>query len=160
VSLTPLKRFQRCQWHRWNSAKKNFCGWNPYDVLNFTIMVVSAVSLIPLKPFQQCHWHHWKDFCGVIDTAETISVVSLTPLKRFQRCHWHQGNSFSGVIDTTETRIMSIFSANTKPYTKWNGFSLWVRALGGIDWWKKTRGQKSRDTVPLTYKTKPKIAEK
>jgi hypothetical protein len=87
VSMTPLKPFQRWHWHCWNFipdphtcfrgvietteiisagsmiprkfGKKNFCGWNPYDIFHFTIMVVSAVSLIPLKWFQRCQWHRW-----------------------------------------------------------------------------------------------------
>jgi hypothetical protein len=108
VSLTPLKQFPQCQWHRWNDfsgvndsaetamrirskvsavsmkplnfGKKKFCGWNPYDILNFTIMVVSVVSLKPLK------------------------------LKQFPRCQWHRRNSyedqvlsFRNLCDTTET---------------------------------------------------------
>jgi hypothetical protein len=26
---------------------------------------------------------------------------------------------------------------------------MWIRALGGIVWWKKTKGRQSRDTVPI-----------
>jgi hypothetical protein len=133
-------RFQRCHWHRWNFrndphscfrgvidtaetisavsltplnfGKKNFCGWNPYDVLNFTIMVVSAVSLIPLKPFQRCHWHRWNS--NNVDFLGEYQAICETVLA----CQWHRWNGFSGVIDTAETRIMSIFLANTKPYAK------------------------------------------
>jgi peptidoglycan/xylan/chitin deacetylase (PgdA/CDA1 family) len=59
---------------------------------------------------------------------------------RFQRCHWYRWNRFSRLPKRLSRRIRSHMR---------NGFSLWVRALGGVDWWKKTRGRKSRDTVPL-----------
>jgi hypothetical protein len=39
VSMTPLKSFQRCQWHHWN----RFSG------VNDTTKIVSAVSMTPLK---------------------------------------------------------------------------------------------------------------
>jgi hypothetical protein len=43
----------------------------------------------------------------VIDPAETISVWSMT-----------RGNGFSRVIDHAEIQILSIFSANIRPYAK------------------------------------------
>jgi L-lactate permease len=66
VSLTTQKPFQWCHWHRRNnfsSVNDNaemvdiFCGWNPYDILNLMIMVVSAVTL--LKWFPRWHSHRW-----------------------------------------------------------------------------------------------------
>jgi hypothetical protein len=64
VSMTLLK-----------FGKLNFWCWNPYDILNFTIMVVSAVSMTPRKQlwgsglkYQQCQWHRWNGFKGVIDS--------------------------------------------------------------------------------------------
>jgi hypothetical protein len=62
---------------------------------------------------------------------------------RKRKCHWHRWNRFSRLSKWLSRRIRSHMR---------NGFSLWVRALGGVDWWKKTRGRKSRDTVPLTEK--------
>jgi hypothetical protein len=56
--MTPLK-----------FGKKNFVVEIP-DILNFTIMAVSAVSFIPLNRYS-----------GAIDTAKTISAVSMTPRK-------------------------------------------------------------------------------
>jgi hypothetical protein len=63
-----LNRFQRCQWHRWNSAKK----------------------ILWLKSLWYFKFHDPGGFSGV---NETISAVSMTPRKRFQRCHWHLWNS-------------------------------------------------------------------
>jgi hypothetical protein len=56
-------------WHRWNSAKK-FCSWCPYEIFQFAITMISAVSLTPLKPFQWCQLHCWNRFNGVSDTSE------------------------------------------------------------------------------------------
>jgi hypothetical protein len=138
VSMTLPKPFQRCHWHRKNCfsgvndtaeirGKKflwlkslwyfSFHDHGRFSGLIDTAETVSVESLMPLKRFQWCHWHRCIGFSGVIDTAESVSAVSLTALKqlwgaglKFQRCQC--------VIDTTETRIMSIISANTKPYAK------------------------------------------
>jgi hypothetical protein len=45
-------------------------------------------------------------------------------------------------------RFPNRFSRRIRSHMQ-NGFRRWIRTLGGIVWWKKTEGRKSRDTVPL-----------
>jgi hypothetical protein len=107
VSMTPQKLFQRRHWHRRNSAK------------NISVVDVPMKFFTLTSPsFQRCLWHRWNRFSGVNYTAEIVSAVSITPRKSFQQCQWHPWNRLSGVNDTAEIRIISIFSANTKPYAK------------------------------------------
>jgi hypothetical protein len=86
VSLTPLNRFQRCHWHRWNfRPDPHSCFLGVID----TAEIVSAVSLTPRKPIQRCQWHRWNRFSSIIDTAETLDLILIavsaeiymTPLK-------------------------------------------------------------------------------
>jgi hypothetical protein len=66
VSITPLKPFLRCQWHRWNC----FSGViDTAETLDLILIAVSAVSLTSLKPFQRCHWYRGNRFSGINDTA-------------------------------------------------------------------------------------------
>jgi hypothetical protein len=79
------------------------------------------------------------DFHWVNDPTETISAWSMTPLKRIQRGHCPRCNSdivdFLGEYEAIcET---ALGAANQDP--------MWV------DWWKKTEGRKSRDTVMIGY---------
>jgi hypothetical protein len=110
VSMTPLKPFHRCQWHRWN----RFSGViDTAETLDLILIAVSAVSLTPLKPFQWCHWYRGNRFSGVIDTAETTMILKFKIALGFQpqnlffaefkRCQWHRWNNFRGVNDTAET---------------------------------------------------------
>jgi hypothetical protein len=69
VSLTPRISFERCQWHRGNSAKKSVVDV-AVKFFHFAITVISAVSITPRKSFQRCQWHRWNRFSGVNDTAE------------------------------------------------------------------------------------------
>jgi hypothetical protein len=92
VSMTPLKSFQQCHWHRLNC----FSG------VNDTVEIISAVSMTPLKSLQQCHWHRLNWFSSVNDTAEIISAVSMTPLKlEYNQFSWqirsHMRNCFRAV---------------------------------------------------------------
>jgi hypothetical protein len=51
---------------------------------------------------------------------------------RFQRCHWHRCNQFSRLLKRLSRRIRNHMR---------NGFSPWVRALGGVDWWTNQRSK-------------------
>jgi hypothetical protein len=76
----------------------------------------------------------------------------LRPWKPIPRSHWDRGNRFRGLIETAGSELckwLSRFSRRKRSHMQ-NGFRPWVRALGGIVWWKKTEGRKSRDTVPLS----------
>jgi hypothetical protein len=143
VSLTPLKSFQQCQWQRWNHfssvndtteiRQKNCCGWHPYEICHFSILVISAVSLMLLKPFQHCHWYRWNHFSSVTDTTLMIP-----------RSHWHHWND--SLVSLTllkwlwqsslKTKEIRIFSISQRP--RWG----WLM--------KKSRDQNSHDTVPLS----------
>jgi hypothetical protein len=63
---------------------------------------------------------------GVNDPAETVSAGSLALLK-FEYCR---------------------FSRRIRGYMR-NGLRPWIRALCGVDWWKKNKGRKSCATFPL-----------
>jgi hypothetical protein len=47
-----------------------------------------------------------------------VSAESITSLKPFNGGQWPRQNGFSGAIDPAEIRILSIFSANIRPYVK------------------------------------------
>jgi hypothetical protein len=102
-----------------------------------------AVSLRPLNPLPRSHWIRWIRFCGLIETIESASAVSLKPPKPLLRSHWNHGIRFRSLIETAEAdnlkqlyRISRRFRSHLR-----NGFSPWIRALGG-DWWKRNRGSK------------------
>jgi hypothetical protein len=108
-------RFQRCHWPSWN--RKWGLG-NPQLIsASSTCIVWGYLSLeyfcwiFPLTEEQGLVKSVW-DFSGVT----LISAVSMTPLK-------FEYNRFS-------RRIRSHMR---------NGFRAWIRALGGIVWWKKPR---------------------
>jgi hypothetical protein len=81
---------------------------------------VSGVSMTPRKQFQRCHWHRWNGFSSVIDTAEMISGCD---------------------IDTAET--VSAVSLTLRKQFQRCQCPRWGWLV------KKTRGRKSRATVPL-----------
>jgi hypothetical protein len=52
VSMTPLKLFPRCHWHRWNfRPDPHSCFLGVID----TVETASAVSMTPLKLLPRCH---------------------------------------------------------------------------------------------------------
>jgi hypothetical protein len=84
-------------------------------------------------------------------SPKSDSAVSLRPRDWFPQSHWNRGIRFCGLIETAESELckrLSQFSRRKRSHMP-NGFRPWIRALGGIVWWKKTEGRKSRDTVPL-----------
>jgi hypothetical protein len=76
--------------------------------------------------FLRCHWYRWNGFRGVIDTAEFVSAVSLT-------------SNNVDYFGEYEAICETVLACESGP---------WVGLIGG-----KTRGRKSRDTVPLSPKT-------
>jgi hypothetical protein len=70
-----------------------------------------------------------------------ISDVSLTPRDSIPRSHWHRGIRSRGLIETAESELckrLSRFSLRIRSYMR-NSLSPWIRALGGIVWFKKPR---------------------
>jgi hypothetical protein len=154
VSITPLSQHQRCQWHRWGGTS---------SVID-TAKVAPALSLTPLRWHQRCHWHRWWDVIlnqvCIAESAKVAPAVSLTRLMRHQRSQWHCWCGTSGVNDAAGAalavsmtplmhQLCQITSRIWSHIQKY--FDLLIRGPGGIVWWKKTRGQKSCDTVPLSH---------
>jgi hypothetical protein len=102
---------------------------------------ISAVSLRPRDPIPWSHWDRGNRFPGLIETAETDSAVSLRPRKPIPRSHWDRWIWFRGLIETAGFKLctrLSQFSRRKRSHMQ-NGFWPWIRALGGIVWWKIPR---------------------
>jgi hypothetical protein len=119
------------------------------------------VSLTPPDLILQSHWHSWIRFHCLIETMEFFyqvisrgvidTTVSLTTRDLIPRYYWQRGIWSRGVIDTAESELfewLSRFSRRIWSHMQ-NGFSPWIRALGGLFDEKKTGVRKSRDTVLL-----------
>jgi hypothetical protein len=78
----------------------------------------------------------------VIDTGEICTAVSLTPLWHAQRCHAQHA------IDTAVQPTLSIYSANTKQFSKWLQ-PVCQGPRGSNLMKKKNRGRKSHVRVTL-----------
>jgi hypothetical protein len=159
------QRIPRSHWDRWI----RFCG------LIGSAESASAVSLRPLNPLPWIQWDCESQtfldivlccklpFCvkivllkffdglrSLIETAEAASAVSLKPPNPLPWPHWNCGSGFCCLILTAEAdnfKRLYWFSWRFWIHMR-NGFSPWIRALGGVDWWKKPRVE-NRDTVPL-----------
>jgi hypothetical protein len=111
---------------------------------------LSFLWMIPRWHWQRKIWSR----C-VNDTAESASAVSLRLWNLLQKCpryHWHRGIWSQGIIDTAESELfkwLSQFSRRIRSHSR-NGFSRLNQGPCGDCWMKKARGQKSRDTAPLT----------
>jgi hypothetical protein len=60
------------------------------------------------------------------------------------QCQWHRMHDFCVRKSIITRRIRNGIQ---------KGFSPWIKGPGGIVWFKKTEGRKSRDTVPLNTET-------
>jgi hypothetical protein len=126
------------------TVSRDFRHYLSFSGVNDTAETASAVSMTQLKPFQRYQWHRWnhhdremKNLIGISTTNIffcRISAVSLTQRKqlwgsglKFQRCQWHR---FWWLLKRLSRRIRSHMR---------NGFSLLIRDLYGVDWWKKPR---------------------
>jgi hypothetical protein len=107
----------------------------------------------------RCQWQHGDygddmslglgDLSGVIDSTEMISPLSMTPRRS---SHWHsRDDAWLGLEIYYD--LVVVISEMSMTRRRWSlrchlhhGNLL---SLGGFDWWKKTKGQKSRATVPL-----------
>jgi hypothetical protein len=165
VSLIPHAHYMRCQWYRKHDA---FC------VIDTACKIWHRMHMC-----MRCHWYRMHITCGVNDTASTMHSVSLTPHakydtactidERFER-PWQPlkaisiNNIYVPELSYPTTKKMFMNEVSLTPHfcvrksiisrrircRIQKGFSSWIRGPGGIVWFKKTEGQKSRDTVPLT----------
>jgi hypothetical protein len=108
VSLTPLKWFPRCNWHRWNDRDgkvKNFIGSSTTE---FFLPNFSGVNTTPLKLM----WHRWnlKQTLRVLflplkgNPSKNISLANIPILYKYSKQEKVGGCldlnfGFSGVID-------------------------------------------------------------
>jgi hypothetical protein len=59
-----------------------------------------------------------------------------------QGCHWHRCHKNRQFSSRFASRIRSHIQKGSNPY---------IRVLGGVVWWKKTRGRSSHVRVPLSW---------
>jgi hypothetical protein len=111
-----------------------------------------VVSLTPQDPIPWSHWHRgirsrcFKETMNLIKTFEFFTkifksdpVVSVRPLDPFPRSHWNRGNQSRSLnwdrwIQTLQR--LSRFCRRIRCHIQ-NRISPWIRAPGGIVWWKK-----------------------
>jgi hypothetical protein len=71
----------------------------------------------------------------------TVTLLLLYILWReVNRSHWNRGIRFRGLIETAGSELCKRLSRRKRSHMQ-NGFRPWIRALGGIVWWKN-RGSK------------------
>jgi hypothetical protein len=126
------------------------------------VKTISAGSLATLKRFQRGHTPlkfigpRWKFQFKIVVLGPQHFLKREYPTKLFHReisplyhililtkKSWGILDfifGFIGVIDPAETDVDDFQS---------DYLGQWIRALGGVDWWKKTEGRKSRATAPL-----------
>jgi hypothetical protein len=109
----------------------------------------------PQKRIPRSHWErgirHEKFAALAVNNQKYVLKKIENFCHRFPRSHWNRGIRFRGLIETAGSELckrLSRFSRGKRSHMQ-NGFRPWIRTLGGIVWWKKTEGRKSRDTVPL-----------
>jgi hypothetical protein len=103
-----------------------------------------AMSLTLLRPPQRCQWHH----SGRLRFTGTVSR-DFRPLVFFIKQLIHGLMPFCTWLGIREDiqqlcRITSRIQSHIR-----KRFNPWIRGPDGIVRWKKTRGRKSRDTIPL-----------
>jgi hypothetical protein len=104
------------------------------------------------KPF--CIWpnirgknRQYSNFSGVNDRRKTTTGISLTKffLRNYEIVKQFKNfmRNLSGVLDDFHwfLPLSKRFARRILSHMR-NGFSPWIRALGGDDWWKKNRGSK------------------
>jgi hypothetical protein len=136
ISLTPLNLLPQSHWDCWI----RFRGFIE------TAKSASMVSLRPRKAniFRRSFVLKTTSQCTKIWLLKFFlldSAVSLKPLKPLPRFHWNHGSGLCGLIDTAEADNLKQFSRISRrfPSHMQNGFTPWIRALGGVDWWKNPR---------------------
>jgi hypothetical protein len=118
-----------------------------------------AVSLKPGDLILRFQWHSWIRFHCLIETTKSFfkcsSWIPQTDPQSYWNCgnwflqfHWNRRNQSCGLIETAESELCKKLSQISKQLQShmWNGFSLRIRALGGIVWGPKI----SWHTVPLS----------
>jgi hypothetical protein len=129
-SLTPLKL---PEFFLLNFSYEITKLWNDSKISCETI---SAGSLTPLKFI----WPRWNRHFGPITffkgNVPQNYFIGISPYhililnKKIDPCYWPRWNRFWRLSKRLSRRIRSHMR---------NGCIPWIRALGGVDWWKKPR---------------------
>jgi hypothetical protein len=149
--MTPLKQFWRGHWPRRN----NFSG--VIDSTETTRIFLTKFCSRNYKIVKQLIWPRWTLKLPFWD--QKIFFKREYPAKLFKRKIspyniWTLTKKKSWEIldfnDPAETEFDDFRSDYLGEYEAMqNGFSPWIRALDGVDWWKN-EGRKSLATVPLS----------
>jgi hypothetical protein len=158
-------------WHRYTYPWNIFSGFFLYKKirackvglkscpLNFqgaidTAETITLVSLTPQKQSPTFQWHRGDHLHRDLGTTEISTFFCCCghwhrrTAEMIYGCRWHRRGGLCGVIDTAEKRCFLNISANTKPFLKQ------LQPLSQRPRWvwlmKKTKGQKSCDTVTLS----------
>jgi hypothetical protein len=129
VSLTPPDPILWSHWHRgiWSSGVND---------------IAESASPVSLTLWNLLHKNVQVGSNGLIETAGSDPVVSLTLWDPIPWSHIYRRIQWGGLIATAESELykwLSRFSRRTRSHL-WNGFSPWIRALGGM---QKTEGRTS-----------------
>jgi hypothetical protein len=129
VSMTPLKSFQRCQWHRWNSNIIDFLG--EYEAICETALGHES------GPYRgDCLMKKPR-----VENLMQLSLLQLLPFRFSTTCTEH----------FEKTLILEIFKYSEYCIVGWEPRSHKIREIQYTWGWlmKKTESRKSRATVPL-----------
>jgi hypothetical protein len=133
VSLRPLNLLPQSLWH----CRICFRGshWDRASASEVSLRTTHCI-------LTQCAGENKRLFIYLfIYNTESASAVSLKPPNL---PYWNRGSGFHGLIETAEAnnfKRLSRISRRFRSHMR-NGYSPWIRALGGVDWWKKNRGSK------------------
>jgi hypothetical protein len=98
---------------------------------------------------QQCHWHRPLVVSGVIDTAHHWPALPLTPPTSSQTCHWHRPPAVSWCHWHLWPQYQQ-FQSRISPWIRIFKKALTPGSVSQEELFdEKTKGRKSRDTVPL-----------
>jgi hypothetical protein len=70
-----------------------------------------------------------------IQTVEQVNQLFCQSSPPIARSHWNRGTRSWGPLETAESELCKRLSRQILSHM-WNGFSPWIRALGGIVGWK------------------------
>jgi hypothetical protein len=134
-------------WHRLRRSKSK--------IVKYLIVPCNTFYIFPFNvynnkdrnvPEEQSYFNFWSFYLNIDWGRAGVWSKFLAGAAYNYIASKHCG--FRGLIEPAEadnfkrlSRISVRFRNHIRP---------WIRALGGIVWWKKTEGRKSCDTVPLT----------
>jgi hypothetical protein len=111
LPMTPLKRFPWCQWHRWNLKQTLQVLFLPFKGKSSKNISMANIPIL----------------VQVLEAEKSWGLPR--PHFRFQRCQWHSWNRFWRLSKRLSLRIRCHTGMQ-------NGFSLLIKDIYGVDWWK------------------------